>query len=124
MAALLPPYGIYMAAEYELLHKREVDSIMKDAGDDMSHVQICLDDAETFRSSGLSREQYEIWCDCSTQMIAANVTPEEIAYNKKHGRSSPQFKRQTERARQSCYATVKYLAVPVDDEKGAVAGPR
>ncbi|MGI9344267.1 MAG: hypothetical protein ACR2QV_15650 [Gammaproteobacteria bacterium] len=65
--------------------------------------------AEFLQESGLTHEQYAIWCQCSAQMIADGFTQAEAEYVRENGANSPQFSRFIARSRQSCYATARYL---------------
>lgn len=111
-ALLLPPYGIYMAVEQELGHPDAGAAKVQRGARVMSAQQLCREDAETFEKTGLSREQYDVWCDCSWQMIADGFTPAEAAYLKENQQNSPGFQRLMKQARESCYSTARYLGAP------------
>jgi hypothetical protein len=108
-ALLLPPYGLYLAVESEFAHRAGPLRPMPGEIDMDAATAACIAEAEFFADSGLTREQYAIWCRCSAQMIADGFTQAEAEYVRENGANSPQFARVIGRARQSCYATSRYL---------------
>lgn len=111
-ALLLPPYGIYMSLEYEWRHKNEVKSIMKGVDGGIPREELCRDDDATYRKSRLTREQYEIWCSCSSEMIEAHIE-NEAGGGAKARSSSRSLQQVVKQAQQSCYSTARYLGAPM-----------
>jgi len=104
-ALLFPPYGLYMAVEYELGHRPDARQVFTTT----FTREACLADAAMFGRSGLSREQYDVWCSCSTRMIADGSSRAEAEFIRQNGKNSTEFGRLVRHARQSCYATSRYL---------------
>jgi len=113
----LPPYGLYLAVESEFAHRADPSRPVRGGIDVDAAAAACVTEAEFFAGSRLTREQYAIWCRCSAQMIADGFTQAEAEYVRENRANSPQFARHIVRARQSCYATSRYLGgepVPED----------
>jgi len=114
---------LYLAIEYETRHKNVVKSIVRGMDGDVAREQLCLDDDATYRESGLTREQYDIWCACTAQMIEAGLAEEIARFGEGSQSVSNRRGRIVKRARQSCYSTARYLGMPIlvapGDNEGA-----
>jgi hypothetical protein len=104
MAAVLPPYGIWMAIEYELEHRGAIDW--------ESRAQNCRENDAVRLRSGLPREQYGIWCDCTWQMVAESPVWSKRRFWLGNRRDSREFEALVKYARGSCFSSARYLAAP------------
>lgn len=103
-ASLVPPYGAWMAIEYELEHRGSIDW--------ESRAQSCREDQADQLRSGLTPAQYGIWCDCTWQMIAESPVRSKNRSWLGNRRNPEEFQALIQQARGSCYSSARYLAVP------------
>jgi len=105
VAVLFPPYGVWMTIEKELEHRGQIDW--------QSRAQNCRENDAVHLRSGLTREQYGIWCDCTWQMIAEWPMRSDKPSWLGNRRNSREFQVLIQRARGSCFSSARYLAAPL-----------
>jgi len=105
VAALFPPYGIWMTFENELEHRGRIDW--------QSRAQNCRENDAVQLRSGLTRKQYGVWCECTWQMIAEWPMQSDKSSWLGERRNSREFQLLIQQARGSCFSSARYLGAPL-----------
>ena len=125
VALVLPPYGIYMAAE-ATLGAAHSPAAGKDDGPDRAasirqKIEVCRADDQQFAGSKLDRQQFNVFCACFWQMVYEDIPPDEdIGPN---GQASPRAQAKMQTAATSCMASVRYLGATGPDPDSGGASP-
>jgi hypothetical protein len=113
LAAVIPPYGLYMTLEASFAEHPELTS--PGAGDPSivrSTLDLrnrCLSDSKSREMLKFSEPQYEVFCLCISDFVGEIYTDSETEYVNVHGENSPEFRKKSQDSIQNCLASARYL---------------
>jgi hypothetical protein len=112
-ALLLPPYGLYMAAEQSFGHSARaggkaftltVSELIE------RNAATCRESESWQRRTGLGETQFAAFCICIGQFVIDNFPSDENEYVDKYGKNSPRLDQVKTRAMDACLASSRYPA--------------
>jgi len=106
-ALLLPPYGLYMAAEQSFGHSASAGEAFTLPVSEMieRNAATCRESESWQRKTGLSEAQFAAFCSCIGQFVIDNFPPDENEYVDKYGKNSPRLDQVKARAVDACLAS-------------------
>ena len=114
-ALILPPYGLYMAAEQIIGHADAGPGQALDlstvsalpANAKGGYLDQCLQKRVMSDQLSLGEIQNEVFCTCSAQMLSERVPEDEDKYVAKYGENSPEFMALRREVSESCLTSVR-----------------
>lgn len=108
-ALLLPPYGLYMAVEESVAHSKGGEPAFSlPVGELIEQNAAACRESDNFRDqSGLSVEQFAVFCSCIWRFVFENYPSGENEYVAKFGKNSPELESVKSSAIRSCFAAAR-----------------
>lgn len=114
VALLIPPYGLYMAAEPSFGHGDGIGESFDLPVSEMiqKSAALCETSDALQRELGLDDEKFAEFCTCAWTSIIDNFPANENEYVDQYGKNSPQLEQVKKDAMDSCRARSQYLPAP------------
>ena len=105
LSVVVPPYGIYMAATDWHGHSAEMQMGERREISPAEVVEYCKADQRQREQTGLTQPQYEVYCDCTFEIVFETMG----AYEGDEAKRNQILNSVLNQASQNCMASARYL---------------